>query len=460
VYTVRGSYIATSSAIIPALVHQELQDSMFGALMQAKPSLYYAVAPQNGLLAMLPAAALPKDRKPILIQVNRSGSDHRTQIEFMPTHAVLRSLPKRFKEVVSICYSEYHPNKPVWRPARMPVVNSSVRLVKVEGVKGQPFLDLDSASLMNLGVIKDHVSIRYSAFVITIDRDRTTFQKPTLANQPYHYVTEMLFLGTDTFRDVKVSPEAILNEVHFNGLRDSISQVGSFFVISSMDPHGENDWLDRYPKARRFAYDAIIAAENAHVPIDSLSHYRVEEGDMFIPISRLMLGLRIETPWASRPDWNGEERRLVSFIWYLPSQQTLDALPDHIRAFVQPEFEALYASIEQELTAKEMCELLDRPSAFGLCSINDTTIRIDGIGPIPARESFTVYVNSLRPMIASLNVLGDDGRSVLELRNITISQGANQIPVPFANENIPSGAYTVVLTTGEGTRTSRVLIQK
>jgi hypothetical protein len=151
---------------------------------------------------------------------------------------------------------------------------------------------------------------------------------------------------------------------------------------------------------------------------------------------------------------------LVHFNWYLPSQQTLDALPDHIRAFVQPEFEALYASIEQDLTAQEMCELLDRPSAFGLCSINDTTIRIDGIGPIPARESFTVYVNSLRPMIASLNVLGDDGRSVLELRNISITQGANQIPVPFATENIPSGAYTVVLTTSEGTRTSRVLIQK
>lgn len=460
VYSIKGNYIAPSAMIYPALVRTDLQDSLLGALMQARPSLYHAGAPHGGMLAMMPSATLRRDRKPIMIQVHTPGSEQRTQIEFMPTDAVLKSLPKRFEDAVSRCYSEFHPNKPTKRTVVMPVRASTIALVKIDGVIGQPVLDLDSASLMNFAVIKDPVSIRCRAFAHTIDRERTTFQRPTREDQPWPFFTNMLFIETETFRNVRLYPEASLSEVHFKGPRDTIIHISNMYTIGSAAPQNQNDWLDRYPKAKTFASEAIASAAAARIPIDSLPYYGIKEGSMFVPVSRLMLGLRIETPWASRPEWNGEERRLVRFNWYLPSQQTLDALPDHIRAFVQPEFEALYASIEQELTAKEMCELLDRPSAFGLCSINDTTIRIDGIGPIPARESFTVYVNSLRPMIASLHIIGDDGRSVLELRNITISQGANQIPVPFATENIPSGAYTVVLTTADGTRSSRVLIQR
>lgn len=460
VYSIKGNYIAPTEMIYPAMASVDLHDSLYTMLRQATPTLHDVVAPQFGMSVMLPEVQLDRDRKPILIQVQTPGQEHRTMIEFLPTDAVMRSLPNRFENAVSTCYSTYHPGTPTKRTINMPVRKQTVRLVKIVGVIGQPVLDLDSASLMNFAVIKDPVSIRSGAFGVSIDRERMTLQRPTREDQPFPYYTHMLFIDPQPFQGLKVQAEAALNEVHFRGGRDTVIHISNMYTIGSGTPQAPNDWIDHYPKARTFASEAIFAAAERRIPIDSLPYYCVDDGNLFIPVSRLMLGLKIETPWATRADWNGEERRLVLFNWYLPSQQTLNALPENIRSFVQPEFEALYASIEKELTAKELCDMLDRPSAFGLCSIADTTIRIDGIGPIPARDVFTVFVHSSSPTNASLQLVGDDARVLLELTNIQISQGANQIPIPIANENIPSGAYTVVLTTREGTRTSRVLIQR
>lgn len=348
-----------------------------------------------------------------------------------------------------------------------------VTLERIEGIVGQPWLELDSSELIEIGIARDSVSIINGVFSNTLNLNRCTFLPSAHVDLPKDHTVFLYFTSSAVYR-VKNHDTSVIQlsrsgpfaegsyyEVHIRGSQNSIVR-GSRRAWSGSIPESNDtlDWIRRYPRAAEFARSTAKAILDLRIPVDSLANYSVTHVNMQVPISKLLIGVRISTEWSYSQEWSGQERRLVHFNWYLPSQQTLDALPDHIRAFVQPEFEALYASIEQELTAKEMCELLDRPSAFGLCSINDTTIRIDGIGPIPARESFTVYVNSLRPMIASLNVLGDDGRSVLELRNISITQGANQIPVPFATENIPSGAYTVVLTTSEGTRTSRVLIQK
>lgn len=461
VYSIKGQYIGPSSTIYPALVHKDLEDSLTSALFTSTPSLYTAIAPHSSSLAMVPSTSLSRDRKPILIQVLTPGSEHRTQIEFMPTEQVLRKLPQRFQNELAICYAPYHPAKPrKWNPvseAKRP----NITLKKFSGVVGQPFIELDSLALRELAIIRDEVGIRANFFGFTIDTMRSTLGNASRSHSPHPFVTQQMFMKKEPFeKQVLVNALSSMCEVHFRGAADSIVHIANMFTISSGMVTAKNDWLDQYPKAGAFVNDVLTALVWDRIPIDSLADYWVYHGNITVPVSRLFVGLHIATTWSTRPEWNGEERRLVQFNCYLPSQLVLDALPSAISSFLKPEFEALYASIEKELTMGEMCALLEKPSAFGLCSITDSTFRIDGIGPIPARESFTVFAHSATQMIATLKLISDDGRVVLERANITISQGANQIPIPIANENIPAGAYTVVLTTSEGTRMSRVLVQR
>ncbi|RPI68140.1 MAG: T9SS C-terminal target domain-containing protein [Ignavibacteriae bacterium] len=371
-----------------------------------------------------------------------------------------------------------------YRPSSIPTTPSSigvdqqtqtrqVTLGRTEGIVGQPWVELDSLELLAVGIVRDSVSIIQGVFSNTLELSRCTFIPSDHVDIPRDQTVFLHFSSKTVKRVVNKDSsfiqlpnhgpfaEGSFYEVHIRGTRNSIVK-GSRRAWSGSIPESFDslDWIRRYPKAADYVRRTAKELLDLRIPVDSLASYFVPHLKLPIPVSRLLIGVRISTEWSTSPDWSGEERRLVHFNWYLPSQQTLDALPEHIRSFVQPEFEALYASIEKELTAKELCDMLDRPSAFGLCSIADSTFRIDGIGPIPARESFTVFVHSSSPTIAALQLVGDDARVLLELNNIQISQGANQISIPIANENIPSGAYTVVLTTREGTRTSRVLIQR
>jgi hypothetical protein len=459
VYSIKGNYIAPSAMIYPALVRTDLQDSLLGALMQAEPSLYHAVAPHGGMLAMMPAATLRRDRKPIMIQVHTPGSEHRTQIEFMPTDAVLTRLPIRFQRELAVCYAPYQPALPrKYTPVRFPNL-TAVRLKKVNGVVGQPFIELTPDNLRSLTILQDSVTIRSGNFGYTIDSSRTTMTTATHFRAQVPYLTQMLFARDTMFRYSEIRPIALQNDVECRGNIDTVKS-GLKAMMYSISTTTSDDWTDKYPKAVDFLHNTVQTIMSKGIPIDSIAYYWVSDHNLELPIARFLIVLRIATPWTSSPAWNGESRRLVHFNWYLPTQQVLDALPENISAFLRPEFEAMYSSIEHELTMSEMCAMLEKPSALGLCTITDSTLRIDGIGPIPARDVFTVFVHSSSPTIAALQLVGDDARVLLELNNIQISQGANQIPIPIANENIPSGAYTVVLTTREGTRTSRVLIQR
>jgi hypothetical protein len=137
----------------------------------------------------------------------------------------------------------------------------------------------------------------------------------------------------------------------------------------------------------------------------------------------------------------------------------MNALPDNMRQFLQPEYEALYASIEQSQSITEACNLLNCPSALGFCSIGDSTLRIDGVGPIPARDGLTLYVTSDRDVPGTIQIVDGNGSVLQEKSNILIRQGANQVPLPIES-TMPSGSYMVILSTPSEVRRSRVLISK
>ena len=469
----------------PALISYSLYDTVTYAATTVEPSPLQRQVPRLSFLASLPDERsfgnLSPSRKPILLDISDKSNTHRYIVAVMPTRAVLEHLPERFRAALKTCYAPFIPNIAMpstilMRERQMEQLRSETRtkLTKVAGVSGHPFIELNNASLRQFGFVTDEVSICNNVrSVATIDTSTTSFVRSSSRRPDNAYLASLRYDSSVAIQRIKglefpvgqldgPIPDAGSSvEVHVSGQVDTVIHcyTSHFIRMMAVDSIPPMDWLDRFPLARKFASDVASEIMNRRIPTDSLGYYAVQHGNQLIPVLKLLFGLRVATPWVSRPGWNGDRRRLVKISWYLPSQRVLSALPENIRQFLQPEYEALYASIEQSQSLSEACNLLNRPSALGFCSIGDTTLRIDGVGPIPARDVLTLYVTSDRDASGTVQIVDGNGNIVQEKSNISIPQGASELPLPIES-TLPSGSYMVILSTSSEVRRSRVLISR
>lgn len=468
----------------PALLSYELFSSVTSASVMIQPSPMERPVTEMSYLASLPdddSRILPPSRKPILLQVRDKSNSFRYLVAVMPTRAVLNQLPKRFSDALLTCYEPFVPHVPSpstvlknKHQVEASIQKTNTRLIKVAGIAGHPFIELSGNALMPFGVITDDVSICEGGWsVATVDTVTTTFVKASSKRPLNAYLTSLSYRSATPMQRIdgaespvgklgRLNPDAGSSlEIHVSGQIDTAILCYTSHAIGSMaiDSVPPADWLDRYPLARRFAAEVAWDIMSQQIPTDSLGYYSARIGNQVIPVLKLLFGLRVSTPWVSRPDWNGDKRRLVRISWYLPTQPVMSALPESIRQFIQPEYEALYASIEQAQSLSQACTLLNHPSALGFCSIGDTTLRIDGVGPIPAKDELTLYVTSADDVTAALQLIDNNGNVVQDKTRISITKGANQIPLPIES-TLPSGSYMVILSTASQTRRSRVLISR
>lgn len=462
-----NNYISPVRALHQAIVDQSERDN---ELSLANHQFVYAVSVDSlKYEARLPDSLLPRDRKPIMVQIHNRQTRQRVVLLYMSTAEFIAALPSRFNSAINHCYDEFVPKKP--RAFVFPKATpfQAAKLVKVDGVVGQPVVELKERELNRIGIMCDSLTIVHAEFGgKTFDTLRTSFRKFVTSTARiddvymFNYTkgvisrdgidTAMRFSRKTRFPQCQGVSFAV--ELSPNG--QSVDTYGT--VVLGVDYTRYLGWLNKYPKATSLAMKVASTMTRNSIPIDSISHYWIAENGVVMPVTRLLVPVRVSTPWTTRDTWNGVSKRLVEVYWYLPTQQFLDSLPERISSFILPEYEAAMRYVEEELSAAELCSLLDKPSAFGLCSIGDTTLRIDGVGPIPARESFTVFLQCALATTASIKLISDDGRTVLERSQISLVKGANQIPIQLAGQNIPQGAYTVVISCAEGTRTSRVLV--
>jgi|694.fasta_scaffold90686_3 hypothetical protein len=471
----------------PALIPVSLFDSIMFAAALVEPAPSKHPAPEMSFLASIPDkrffgfySKLPSS-KPILLSIPDKRNAHRYIVALMPTGAVLEKLPQRFRGALKTCYAPYVPGTAmpsrILKPKQHVEQTASAtktKLVKVAVVSGHPFVELDDASLHQFGFFTDDVSICQNGWsVATIDTVTTSFVRSSSRRPVNEYLTNLGYESSIAMQRTKgfdlpvgslgrLVPDAGSSlEIQLSGQKDTSIRCYTSHVLQTLpiDSIPPADWLDRYPLARKFASEVATEINSESIPTDSLGYYSVQHGNHLIPVLKLLLGLRVATPWVSRPGWNGEKRRLVSISWFLPSQSVMNALPDNMRQFLQPEYEALYASIEQSQSITEACNLLNCPSALGFCSIGDSTLRIDGVGPIPARHGLTLYVTSDRDVPGTIQIVDGNGSVLQEKSNILIRQGANQVPLPIES-TMPSGSYMVILSTPSEVRRSRVLISK
>jgi hypothetical protein len=219
-------------------------------------------------------------------------------------------------------------------------------------------------------------------------------------------------------------------------------------------------WKARFPFFSNLAFRVAFELSKEFTSIDSLLRYEVVMDDLRIPVSKILVPVRVVGPYGRRTGADTTQVRADVVHWYAPSDRFFASLPERTRTFVADEYAAIARILEGHLSATDLCSMLESPSVLGLCSIADTVLRVDGVGPIPARESMTIFLRSAVATTATITLVDDGGRTVLERSGVPIEPGANRIVLDVGSSAITRGAYTVVLTTGVGVRTSRVLIER
>lgn len=427
--------------------------------------------------SILPTQAVyPRSIKPILIAVPFPNHKGRLVVYLMPTKSVLQSIPRRFHSLIHHCYDTFVPDVPrIHVPALiakgLDMVLRPRDMNEHPARAGRVDLDLDRSELLNIGIATDSASVyTASGSGFTIDellahKANVTFELlPSDSAHHLRYVLGNMLRhqwqdGRRMFADTSAQypmPLAINVEVQTEPHSDAwqcISGQTLHWLESTLGA-----WGVQHPRTTALARRLGNSLAFQHQSVDSVVMLEFNDDGVQLPVDRLLVPIKVATPWLSQSYWGGMRKRLVLVAWYFPNDMLFARLPKRIREFIKPEYLATLAYVEDQLTSEQLCSLLDKPSAFGLCSIGDTTLRIDAIGPIPAREFFTVFMQSAISTTASIKLISDDGRTALERSQIKLMRGANQIPIQLVGLNIPQGAYTVVVACAEGTRTSRVII--
>ena len=261
---------------------------------------------------------------------------------------------------------------------------------------GSVDIELNPTELLNIGIALDSASV-YSSWGdgFTIDTilakkanvtylvgDSGSYIRMVIGNVLTHHWKS----GDRMFSDSATSyprPLAINVEVQTEPASASWKCLaGATTKFSSLN---QDEWGSRHPKTLQLALRVGYSLAYQHKVVDSLVMLEFDDLGINLPVDRLLVPIRISTPWINRNDSVGARQRLSVVAWYFPNDELLAHLPKHIRDFIEPEYSATLSFVEAQLNADQLCALLDKPSAFGLCSIGDTTLRIDAIGPIPAR---------------------------------------------------------------------------
>lgn len=257
-------------------------------------------------------------------------------------------------------------------------------------------------------------------------------------------------------------------------IRFELSQASSFRVKSSngsiVKSYGssfvgkgylDTAWERSHPRTSELAVRVASQLSVRFNNIDSILSYCIADGPVQISVTKLLVPVRVVTPWVDDSTQHPVVRqRLEAVFWYLPTDRFFASLPPRVRSFIEPEYKAVVEMIERQLTQHELCEKLNEPSALGLCSVRNEDLQLGGIGPIPARESMTVFLTSRIDGVASVKLLNESGVVAYEMTQVHITSGPNQLTIPLPAQTLPQGAYTVVIDCAGHLVTSRVLIER
>ena len=146
-------------------------------------------------------------------------------------------------------------------------------------------------------------------------------------------------------------------------------------------------------------------------------------------------------------------------LWYLPTKEFIDLLPDRYREILRREIATIAAVQREKLPPGTVCErMTGEPTFLDVCRANSSGALQDfSVSPNPAHESITVSLRAIEPRTVAISLHDMSGRFLKTLfESVKPEDRANRYTTGL--EGVQSGAYLVVARSEKGEQVVQRLI--
>jgi hypothetical protein len=454
-------HIKPREGYFPALACQELYDTVSEIM---RITCYEERSFAYGHDVVLPKSYnLARDQKPVLVKIESDTPHGRYLVTFMPTEAVRRVIPDRFKDVYEYLYRDYRPEKPT-KYRHKGTSEKPAKLTRLDGPAGQPILHADDETLRKLGILRDSAAVCHvNLGGIAVDTGLMTFQARWRKQghqfgsaTRYSCDSAVLESGRERLAMSRKQTHEIFMPV---GYLDEIVPYDPFPELGTMyTTMNVLSRLDATPNTQRLARRIMMALNG--IPADSLAYYYVDEDQVRIPVASLLVPLRVSSDGVRLPGRGDTLFYAIRTFLYLPTPGFVKTLPPNIQAFVRSEYSGIMAFLEQHLTDEELCAQLEQPSFVHLCQTADQPFTVESCGPIPAHEQVVVKINADQDQSVEISIRDVNGRDVHTISGERLWKGPNDIRIPISSLRLTAGVYFIFLKSNEGAATTRFLYQE
>jgi|GEM_PF-2241335 len=339
------------------------------------------------------------------------------------------------------------------------------------GHAGVSYLQLDSTELQRLGitVFRDSVVVQTvygTALSATSERDSGMYVSGEVLHAHYDSIIMATVLISPTFTKFPIRRASPVQFERYQGLNCIAEQDPPLAaplwntVFQNELASSDTVWMVRHPRTTALMLRVVKALswKYQRMTSDSLMMLVVEDGAVRIPVAKLLVPVRVATPWTADPTDEKKRIRYDAILWYLPSDRFLATLPKAVRDFVTEEYRAIADMIELRLTMQETCERLAQPSALGLCSDTATPLSILSVGPIPAQDHVNLFVNSSVSAPITVSFIDANGIAHVAHDATHVEEGRSSIEVNLHELALPPGPYVILIECVGHTISSRALI--
>jgi hypothetical protein len=146
-------------------------------------------------------------------------------------------------------------------------------------------------------------------------------------------------------------------------------------------------------------------------------------------------------------------------LWYLPTREFIDLLPDRYRESLRTEVETIVSVQREKLPLGAVCErLTGEPTFLDVCRSSSSGALHDlTVAPNPAHENITVGLRATEPRTVSISLHDMRGRFLRTLfESVQPGDMANRYTIGL--DGVESGAYLVVVKSERGEQVVQRLI--
>ncbi len=327
-------------------------------------------------------------------------------------------------------------------------------------------LELDTKELSKLGINKSKNEIAYPIEYINIDNElvyrdnRYQFSYDEIDLYENYVPFGSGNIAKEHYRKSYKDDKNTKKIHNFNPVRPVATSLNSSFVFynSPCLYYAKNTLNSLYKKQDYDGFYSRHISANTKIPI------YVTDGDDFeligskpenympyLAMLDRLIPVKIETGFAKIPG--------PLYLWYLPTIEFLNALPERYSKSLRKELEILDKIENQNVPAEKACTGFEEESFLGICDLSEGALSNIKIAPNPCMYDLKLSFTSSEKRSVSMEVFDINGRNVKIFGNFTIENFGEQT-YTFDISSLQTGIYQLVIISDKGEKISKRFIKQ